>query len=199
MIKAVFFDMGGVISPSRKEEMFAWLIRNLALPESKINVLAECYNGAQKGEKSTEELLDEVSSKLNVDKAKLRKSWEEMHSEVFTLNPEVLAIVSSLKEKKYVTALITNTIELHASLFRKNKGYSFFHPIVCSYEIGIKKPEPGIYKKMLDVIGFKAEECVFVDDRIEHLAPAIQLGMKVIHFKNAEQLKQDLRKLGVDC
>ena len=75
--------------------------------------------------------------------------------------------------------------------------YAKFSPVLLSNEVGLIKPEEEMYQKMLELLNLKANECVFIDDREEHLAPAIQLGMKPILFKDSQQLKKELKELSV--
>lgn len=77
-------------------------------------------------------------------------------------------------------------------------AYSKFDPLILSYETGFMKPEKEIYEKTLSKLKLKGEECVFIDDRGEHHSSPEQLGMQTIVFKNATQLKQDLKNVGVD-
>jgi len=54
------------------------------------------------------------------------------------------------------------------------------------------KPDPRLYRILLDRYGLKAEECVFIDDNPANVAGAEAVGIKGILFKNAEQLRAEL-------
>jgi len=72
-----------------------------------------------------------------------------------------------------------------------------FSLFVSSCFVGLRKPEDGIYRLALEIAQRAPEECCFVDDRPLNLDSASRLGMQVIRMENAEQLRQDLQKLGV--
>ncbi|MBI5392693.1 HAD-IA family hydrolase [Candidatus Woesearchaeota archaeon] len=59
------------------------------------------------------------------------------------------------------------------------------------------KPQPEIYKIALQKINCKPEETVFIDDMQKYVDGANAVGIHGILFQDAEQLKDDLKKLGV--
>ena len=75
--------------------------------------------------------------------------------------------------------------------FRKMKGY-----VVSAYEKCIK-PQPEIYRILLDRFSLKPQETVFIDDMEKNIEGAKALGMHGIVFKDAMQTREDLEKLGV--
>jgi putative hydrolase of the HAD superfamily len=56
-----------------------------------------------------------------------------------------------------------------------------FDGVILSGEVGMRKPAPRIYELGLEAIGMQARQCVFVDDLPFNLAPALELGMAVVH------------------
>ena len=50
---------------------------------------------------------------------------------------------------------------------------------------------------MLTKLQVKGEECIFIDDQVNNLRAARELGIATIQFITAEQLEKDLKKLGV--
>lgn len=198
MIKAIIFDMGGVVLNAKIESGYALLAEKLNIKKEKFDEVKNRYiKDAQIGKISSDELLSKISEELNLDKKKLREYWEHAYLEVMLLDSEVIELVKKLKEKGYLVSMISNTIEIHSQLNRKRRVYEEFNPVVLSNEVGLIKPSEEIYKLMLDKIKLRASECVFIDDREEHLFPARKLGMHSILFKNIEQLKKELKGFGI--
>ncbi|MFF7051757.1 HAD-IA family hydrolase [Streptomyces griseorubiginosus] len=56
-----------------------------------------------------------------------------------------------------------------------------YDALVLSQEHGTRKPEPGIFRIVLDELGLTAGECVFVDDTEQYLAPAAALRFATVH------------------
>jgi putative hydrolase of the HAD superfamily len=62
-----------------------------------------------------------------------------------------------------------------------------FDVIVLSAEEGVKKPDPQIYKLLLDRLQTQPDETVFVDDNAENVAAAVALGVQAIQFHSTAQ------------
>jgi putative hydrolase of the HAD superfamily len=73
-----------------------------------------------------------------------------------------------------------------------------FTLFVSSCFVGLRKPEEGIYRLALDMTQRPPEQCCFIDDRPLNLESASRLGIHTIRKETAEQLRQELRKLGVN-
>jgi len=63
--------------------------------------------------------------------------------------------------------------------------------------VGLRKPEPAIYKLALEITDRKPQECAFIDDRPLNLDAAQCLGMQTIEKIGADQLRKELEKIGV--
>jgi putative hydrolase of the HAD superfamily len=74
---------------------------------------------------------------------------------------------------------------------------AFFKVALSSCYLGLRKPEPAIYRRALDILGRPAERILFIDDREENVAGAITAGMKAIRFEGAESLRRELVRMGV--
>jgi putative hydrolase of the HAD superfamily len=72
-----------------------------------------------------------------------------------------------------------------------------FKVALSSCYLGLRKPEPAIYQRALDILGRPTERVLFIDDREENVAGAITAGLKAIRFEGAEALRQELVSLGV--
>jgi epoxide hydrolase-like predicted phosphatase len=70
-----------------------------------------------------------------------------------------------------------------------------FDALVISGEVGIRKPDPGIYELALERVGRPARRCVFVDDLPGNLKPARELGMATVHHRAAETTLPELEEL----
>ena len=77
------------------------------------------------------------------------------------------------------------------SFFKKARGY-----VVSAFE-KCMKPDPKIYRILLERFNLVPEQSVFIDDYPENIEGARKLGMKGIVFKGVEDAKNELKKLGV--
>jgi putative hydrolase of the HAD superfamily len=99
---------------------------------------------------------------------------------------------------KYLMSTINNESK-DLNLFRIEAFglREIFSVFVSSCFVGLRKPEEGIYRLALEITQRPPEQCCFIDDRALNLDAAAKLGMHVIQMETAEQLHDDLQKLGV--
>jgi putative hydrolase of the HAD superfamily len=68
---------------------------------------------------------------------------------------------------------------------------------LSSCYLALRKPEPAIYKRALDILGLPGERVIFIDDRKENADAAASVGMHAIQFQNEAQLRFELQQLGI--
>jgi putative hydrolase of the HAD superfamily len=89
-------------------------------------------------------------------------------------------------------ALETNEYRLEHFGLRAYLEFTF-----TSCYMGLRKPEPLIYRRALGILGAAAERTLFIDDRAENADAASSVGMKAIRFTGAGALRKELTSLGV--
>ena len=199
-IKAIIFDAGGVLfnsATSLFSEPINYITRISGAPKEKVNkVYREVIKEYESHKVDKEGLWTEITEKLGV---KLPYSGQDPIAygfKKFKADKEVLALINKLK-LNYKVALVSNANAVEASTPQAQSLYKEFDEVVLSFKIGERKPHPKIYTTVFDRLGVKSEESVFVDNTLENVEEAKALGMKGILFKNANQLKEDLKKVGV--
>lgn len=113
--------------------------------------------------------------------------------------PEVIKFAQALSDSgKYFMSTINNeSRELNSSRIEQFGLRKIFRVFVSSCYVGLRKPEPEIYRMVLEITQMPAEECCFIDDRAANLEPAAKMGMHTIEMRQLDQLRRDLAKLGV--
>lgn len=121
--------------------------------------------------------------------------WEEMISGEIKGSVDILA---ELRDLGYPLYALSNWAAETFDLVREQFEFlNWFDHMVISGKVGMVKPDPGIFEYLLQLIGRKAQDCLFIDDTEENIAAAQRLGFQTIHFKSSEQLADALRKRGV--
>lgn len=141
----------------------------------------------------------EVKKKLNLrmDYAKFSHIWND----IFFLTDKNKGVYNLAKTLKcsYKVALLSNINILHWEYLKKRFPiFDSFHPIITSFEAGLRKPDPLIYKKSLDLLQAAPENTFYTDDRAEFIERAATLGIRGFVFTGIEQLKRDLLDNGVN-
>lgn len=108
-------------------------------------------------------------------------------------------MIHALKSKGYKLFIVSNqATETFAMLQATFTDlFNLFDGTVISSHVAMLKPELSIYQYLLTTYHLNAKDCIFIDDQEENLPPARSLGIDSIHFKNAAELKKQLKSYNV--
>jgi putative hydrolase of the HAD superfamily len=115
------------------------------------------------------------------------------------MKPDVAMVeaVRLAKRAGVQTGLISNS--WGHGRYDRSQFPELFVGVVISGEVGLRKPDPAIYRMGAESIGLDPSRCVFVDDLPGNLKPAAELGMATVHHTSAEETIPQLeRLLGVE-
>ncbi len=195
-IRAVFFDLGGVIVRTEYQAPRQQLADRLGLDYDVLNGLvfdSESSNRAAIGEISFEEHWISVVQKLK----RPVSEWRTIEYEFFAGDIVDRTLVEYLRSLrgKYKTGLISNNwSDLRDFIVREKFDDAFDH-IIISAEVGVTKPEAKIFEIALKQAGVSPNEAVFVDDFYVNIEGCEKVGMKGIHFKDAQSALEQLKLL----
>jgi putative hydrolase of the HAD superfamily len=191
--------MGGVILSSNIEFILTELAKEFKIPvEDLLEYRRENKEKLWDGSLSVRDFAFYIKTKYSLEKSidRILALWEKTYLKVNLPNEETVLLAKQLK-KNYTVGLISNLWDLHVKINRKRGIFDDFDPCILSTEVCMHKPQKEIFELAIKRAGVNGNECVFIDDRSEYFAVAESLEMKTIEFKGVEQLKKDLKKLGV--
>jgi putative hydrolase of the HAD superfamily len=198
-ISAIFWDVGGVLlSNAWDREQRQRTLKQFSLDEVEFESRHEMLaSSLERGKITLQQYLERAifyrPRPFTVD------AFKECMFSLSQPDKQTLQFAADLaRSGKYRMSTINNESK-ELNLFRiQTFGLrEIFSLFVSSCFVGLRKPEEGIYRLALEITQQPPEECCFVDDRPLNLDSAARLGMHVIQMQNAEQLRRDLRKLGV--
>lgn len=199
MIKAVIFDVGGVLIRTENYSFRRNLEAQLGLSpwESEELVFnSEVGQAAQRGEVTDEALWQWVGQRLKLNKAGLAE-FRQTFWAGDVLDMALVDYVRSLRPG-YQTAIISNATD--ALLTNVTDLYPMadaFGLIVGSAYEKTMKPKPDIYLRTLERLGRRPEEAIFIDDSPPNITAAHALGMHAVHFQMPIDLPAELATYGV--
>jgi 2-haloacid dehalogenase len=144
------------------------------------------------------EAVAELSS-LHPEDEHLIRAYHLRYEEAIRgpIEPTV-SILRSLKEAGYPLYALSNWSEEKFCLVRpRYEFFDWFDDIIISGAVKLIKPDPRIFSLLLDKIGRRASECIYIDDSQENVEVAQQLGFIPIHFQSAEQLTEELAEMKI--
>ncbi len=197
-IKAVIFDLGGVILDSPMA-IFAAFEEKRGLPANFLNRLivdsgdAGAWARLERGELTLDQFFDVFDREIQAAGADI--SSRELMGAVYdtvSVRPEMLEAVHRLRDLGFkVAALTNNWIDADAppevAQFKAE-----FDVFVESSKTGMAKPDPRIYRLVLEELGIAPEQAVFLDDLGRNLKPARQMGMATIKVESVKQALAEL-------
>lgn len=149
------------------------------------------------GKLTIKDAIIEYNTTLGLDIAVLNKLMSNMFNSLTPIN-ETIALLKKLYALGIPLYSITDNV-LEIIEYTKNK-YDFFNcfiDITTSYEVKILKPDPLIYKHLLEKHKLIANECLFIDDILKNVEGAIKVGMKGFQFIDIKPFETYLLEAGV--
>jgi len=201
MIEAVIWDFGGVLTTS-PFEAFTRFERERGLPADIIrrtNAANHLENAWAKFERAEVDI--ETFDRLFADESRALGA-EVRGKDVLPLlqgdlRPEMVEALKRIKQQCR-TGCITNNLPANAtgstsgrSLYVAEVMVLFDH-VIESAKIGLRKPDPRIYRLMVDTLKVDPAKCVYLDDLGVNLKPAREMGMTTIKVTNAPQAIAEL-------
>ncbi len=202
-LRAVVFDYGMVLTGQPDPEAYANLLRitGLSIDRFEPRYWADRHaydEGKLSGIAFWQKFMrdagmppdSEIVEKLNRWDARL---WT-------TENPAMLAWQLALKQRGLLTAILSNMgNNVLASVEREFAWIHRFDVLVWSFQLGIAKPDPAIYRHTLAELGVPPAETLFIDDKLPNIEAAQALGLQTIQFFSVERLRADLIARGFDA
>jgi len=198
-IKALFWDVGGVLlSNAWDRTQRTRALQQFHLDEIEFHDRHEMVvSSLERGKISLDEYLDRTI--FYRPRSFTREAFKDFMFSLSHAGDNALRLARSIAASgRYLMSTINNeSKELNAYRIQTFGLHDIFSLFVSSCYVGLRKPEPGIYRLALDITDRKPEQCVFIDDRQLNLDSAQRLGMQTIEMKDADQLAVALRALGV--
>ena len=196
-IRHIFFDIGGVLgSNGWDREQRQRAVERFALNAEDFQRRHEEVIGEwEEGRMTLDEYLDIAvfHTKRNFSRAEF---IDFMYSQSVP-NDDAIAIARLLSRQAGYTLMTLNNESEELNAYRIEKfGISpIFEAFLSSCWLGVRKPIRRFYHRALGIAHAEPASSLFIDDRQQNLTPATTLGMKVVLFESAAQLRSDLERL----
>jgi len=198
MIKTIVFDLGNVLINFDPRVFLRRFKKETGISYSRV-VYYFLYEKGDKeyieGKITSEEFFNKLSKDLEFDIP--LEVFKDIWNNIFEINPVVEELIIDLK-KEYPVLLLSNINDWHIEHIQgKYPIMKQFDQLFLSHELKCQKPDPKIYQHVLDQVASKPEEIFFTDDLKQNIKAAQELGICARQFTSAENLINELKKLGV--
>jgi len=198
MIKNIIFDLGNVLV-SFQPELY---LKSKGLSSDDVNLvykeifLSKEWVELDRGTISRDEALKAICDRNESDKKLLMENTD--FEKILEPIAENVRILGELKKKGYKLYYLTN---YHEDLFEYSYDkLGFFHHFdggVVSAHVKLIKPDPPIYKKLIEKYHLQPEETLFIDDSEKNTQAATELGIQAIHLPDYNVLEELLKKSNI--
>jgi epoxide hydrolase-like predicted phosphatase len=199
--KAVISDFGGVLTTPLIESFLAYQRETgIALEDlgAAMGRLMEQDGGRhplfelEKGNITEDDFTRRLGAELGRELSSMRDTYfEHLHP-----NEPMISYLRGLREERIRLALLTNNVREWEPLWRAKLPdvEELFEVIVDSAFVGMRKPEPEIYRLTLERLGggLGFGDCLFLDDIEVNCDAARELGMTAVRFHDTEQAIAEL-------
>ncbi len=183
--KLIIFDCFGVIFDEIAPVFF-----NKYLPEDKAaEVKEKIFVPADLGLIPYEQIFDEISKELNMDKKSIITEWESL----IHLNYDMVGVIKKLRENADIALLSNAPLGFVEKIFDKYSLNSMFDKIFISCNIKIAKPDIEIYKYCVSQFNKAYDKIYMIDDNIKNLEHLPSIGITPIHFTDIDRMLDELK------
>jgi HAD superfamily hydrolase (TIGR01509 family) len=195
MIKAVIFDMDGVIIDSEPIESLSW--EKILREYGKEPIINEWGLVHPVGTKAFDYVMSKhgLVEDVEVIRNKKRKIYLELVLKNPNLMPGFLKLLKELTKQKIKIAVASNRYEEHVALIIEKLGVSSSFNALIGFSPDIEvKPAPDIYLKAAKALGVDPKNCIAIEDSEPGVIAAKAAGMKAIAVPNRYTIYQDFSK-----
>jgi len=196
--KILFSDIGGVLLRNgwgHESRMAA--AKKFKIDYDEMDILHDfIFNVWEMGKISLDDYLNTVV--FNKKRNFSRKEFKEFMFAQSVKLPDMLPWMIDWKNKHEqikVISINNEPKELNEYRIDKFKLHDFFDAFVSSCEVGMRKPDPGIFLLALGIAQAKPEECIYFDDRIMLVEAAKKIGIHAYHHKGFEDTKKIIESI----
>ena len=197
---AVVFDLGGVLIDWNPRYLYRSMFDGdeAAMERFLAEIATQDWNAEQDAGRSWRDAV-ELLAREHPEHRDLIAAYDERWVEMLGGPIEgTVAVLDELRQAEIRLAALSNWSAEKFPIARSRYAFlGWFETIVVSGEVGLAKPDPRIFRHLLDVTGFTAASTVFIDDAPANVAVAADLGMIGIQFRDPASLRGDLRDLGL--
>ena len=198
-IENIVFDFGGVLLDWNPRYLYEKLFNDKEQMESFLsNICNESWNVQQDAGRPLAEatlILQKQFPEYELMIQRFYDDWEIMLKGEISENT---VLIDQLKNKKYKLFGLTNwSGETFPIALGKYMFLHEFEGIVVSGDEKLVKPDKEIYFVLLNRYNLEAENSIFIDDNINNIKTANEIGFHTIHLNDKLNLEHHFKQLGI--
>jgi putative hydrolase of the HAD superfamily len=193
-VRNVIFDLGGVVLDWNPDHIVS---RFQPVVELRASLKAALFGHADwrmfdRGTLTESELIERLEPRVGRPKEEVTAILDAVRDSLLE-KPDTVKLIRELQAQGTPLYCLSNMpAAIYTHLRRRHNFWDAFSGIVISGEIKMMKPEPAVFRHLLDTFKLHAEESVFIDDVLANIDAAKEMGLHTIWFKDAAQCRREL-------
>ncbi|HRJ69322.1 MAG TPA: HAD family phosphatase [Beijerinckiaceae bacterium] len=183
-VRNVVFDVGNILLRWDPRNLYRKIFSDPAAMEQFLETICTSeWNLQGDMGRSWRDLTEELVVAHPAHEANIRAYRSRWHEMVIGSIDENVRLLETFKRNGVPLYAITNfSADCFAESQERFPFLKTFDGIICSGVERVVKPDPAIYRLLLDRYGLQAAECVFIDDSEKNIIAASKIGFKTIHY-----------------
>lgn len=202
-VKAIIFDLGGVVIDLDFSNFYNKIISQSPLNKPQTPIMLEFFRQSDmyhQGKMTDDEFYQLACDLLQVCMLNQSEFFDAFNSIISGYNSNVSEIIKRIRESnQYKLIALSNVNSSHWD-YILNKKWDFinwFDELILSHETHLIKPNPKVFEYAIKKAGCKPEQILYIDDGLNNIRSAIELGIIGIKFINSEELLEELKKFKI--
>jgi HAD superfamily hydrolase (TIGR01549 family) len=187
MITTIIFDWGGVLAPADNEPTARILSTKYNLDFSYLKEKIGYFESQNSTSEDYSRFIEDMEREFKIPGPEVMQCFLD--------NPagEGFQFAKSLNGK-FKLCILSNQMHFKTQYIKETYDLSFFDSVLFSSEVGFKKPSSNMFNLLLERIGEVPKNCLFIDDGIDNVNAAKDLGFKAIQCTSVNNLKDQVNE-----
>ncbi len=150
-------------------------------------VMGEAFEQHERGDITDEAFAARICGELGIALSfeQFTTGWQAIFAGVRT---EVIDIIQALRRQGHRVVVLSNTNRLHCNYWPSQypEIQQSVDKLYLSQDLGMRKPDPAIYRYVLEQEGVAAAKAIFFDDNADNIAGAKTVGLQTVHVTDPD-------------
>jgi putative hydrolase of the HAD superfamily len=198
-IKCIIIDLGDVLIELDFSRFFNEVITPSPLNKPQAPIMLEFFRQSDtyhQGKITDEEFYKQACEILGVCSLDQKEFYGAFNSIINKLNLDMVELIRNIKSSNNLVLIcMSNINSSHWKHLKKQKWdiWELFDDFILSHEIHLTKPDPKMYELAIEKAGCKPKEVLFIDDGMNNVRSAREMGINAIRFVGLDNLVEELK------
>ncbi len=202
-VKAIIFDLGGVIIDLDFSNFYNKIILQSPLNKPQTPIMLEFFRQSDmyhQGNMTDDEFYQLACDLLQVCMLDQSDFFNAFNSIISGYDSKVAEIIKLIRDSDQFKLLALSNVNSSHWNYILKKGWKFidwFDELILSHETHLIKPSPKVFEYAIKKAGCKPKHIVYIDDGLNNIKSANEIGIVGIKYTNSEELLRELKNLNI--